>query len=150
VRSRLVGGLALAVVLAGLAGCGGGDGDEPGAEKQRYIEQSDAICRETFSKTEGLTARDQQTAERASQEWSGAYDRLNALPVPGEDFETARQFVTDVNNLAMSYTAAARALGLNQQDKANEAFADVDMIKRRASERAQDFGYFDCAGIAQA
>jgi hypothetical protein len=149
VRSRFVGGLALALALGALGGCGGGD-DEPGAEKQRYIQQSDTICRETFDKTQGLTARDQQTAERASAEWSGAYDRLNALPVPGEDFEIARQFVTDVNNLSMSYTAAARALALNQQDKANEAFGDVDMIKRRAAERAEDYGYFDCAGIAQA
>ncbi len=147
-RSRLVGGLALAVVLAALSACGGEE--EPGAEKQRYIEQSDAICRETFARTEGLTARDQQTAERAAQEWSGAYDRLNALPVPGEDFETARQFVTDVNNLAMSYTAAARALAFNDQEKANRAFNDVDMIKRRAAERAQDYEYFDCAAIAQA
>ncbi len=147
-RSRLVGGLALAVVLAALSACGGEE--EPGAEKQRYIEQSDAICRETFAKTSGLTARDQQTAERASQEWTGAHDRLNALPVPGEDFETARQFVIDVNNLAMSYTAAARALAFNQQDTANAAFSDVDMIKRRAAERAEDYGYADCTGIAQA
>lgn len=148
-RSRFGVGLALALALAGLAGCGGGD-DEPGAEKQRYIEQSDTICRETFAKTEALTARDQQTAERASQEWAAAYDKLNALPVPGEDFEKARQFVTDIDNLAMSYTAAARALALNQPDKANEAFADVDMIKRRAAERAQDYEYFDCAAISQA
>ena len=148
-RSRFVGGLALVLALGGLAGCGGG-ADEPGAEKQRYIQQSDTICRETFAKTEALTARDQQTAEKASAEWAAAYDKLNALPVPGEDFEQARQFVIDVNNLAMSYTAAARALGLNDQEKANRAFNDVDMIKGRAAERADDYGYFDCAGIAQA
>jgi hypothetical protein len=138
----------MVLALGGLVGCGGAD--EPGAEKQRYIQQSDTICRETFAKTEALTARDQQTAERASAEWAAAYDKLNALPVPGEDFEQARQFVTDVNNLAMSYTAAARALGLNDQEKANRAFNDVDMIKRRAAERAEDYEYFDCAGIAQA
>jgi sugar/nucleoside kinase (ribokinase family) len=148
VRSRFVGGLVAVLAVGGLVGCGGDD--EPGAEKQRYIEQSDTICRETFAKTEALTARDQQTAERASAEWAAAYDKLNALPVPGEDFEQARQFVTDVNNLAMSYTAAARALGLNDQEKANRAFNDVDMIKRRAAERAEDYEYFDCAGIAQA
>jgi hypothetical protein len=149
VRSRLVGGVALALVLAAVAGCGG-DGDDPGAAKQQYIEQSDAICRETFQKTSGLTARDQQTADRASQEWASAFDRLNAIPIPGETEDLAKQFVTDVNNLAMSYTAAARALELNQQDKANEAFAEADMIKRRAAERADDYGYVDCREISQA
>lgn len=145
-RSRLVGGLTLAVVLAGLAGCGG-DGDEPGAAKQAYIEASDVVCRETFDKTSSLTGRDQQTAEKASEEWSKAYDRLNSIPIPGETEDLAKQFVTDINNLSMSYTAAARALALNQQDKANKAFDDVTTIKARSARVANDYGYEDCAGI---
>ncbi len=148
VRSRLVGGLTLAVVLAALAGCGG-DGNEPGAAKAAYIKASDAICRETFQNTRSLTGRDQQTAEKASEEWSKAYDRLNAIPIPGETEDLAKQFVTDINNLSMSYTAAARALALNQQDKANRAFDDVTAIKTRSARVANDYGYEDCAGINQ-
>ena len=144
-RSRLVGGLALAVVLAA---CGGEE--EPGAEKQRYIEQSDAICAETFEKTSGATGRDQQAAEQQAEEWSAAAEQLRALPRPGEDFETATRFVVDAENLAMSYTAAARALALNDQEKANQAFDDVDMVKRRAAETAEEYGYRDCARIADA
>ncbi len=145
VRSRLVGGLALAAVLGALTACGGEE--EPGAEKQRYIEQSDAICAQTFQDISGLTGRDQQTAERLGQEWTEAGEQLRALPRPGEDFETATQFVVDVENLAMSYTAAARALALNEQDDANRAFEDATMIKQRAAETAEDYGYEECVRI---
>ncbi len=147
-RSRLVGGLALAVVLAALTACGGEE--EPGAEKQRYIEQSDAICRQTFEDTSGVTGRDQQAAEKLSQEWAEAAEQLRALPRPGEDFETATQFVVDVENLSMSYTAAARALVLNDQEKADRAFDDVTMIRQRAANTAEEYGYVDCAQIRQA
>ncbi len=145
-RSRLVGGLALAVVLAALTGCGGGE-DEPGGAKQQYIEQSDAICGQTFQDISGLTGRDQQTAERLSQEWTEAGEQLRAIPRPGEDFETATQFVVDVENLAMSYTAAARALTLNDQEKANQAFEEATMVKQRAAETAEDYGYEECVRI---
>ncbi len=142
-RSRLVGGLALAVLLAG---CGDG-ADEPGGEKARYIEQSDAICAETFQATSGATGRDQEAAERQAEAWTSAAEQLRALPRPGEDFETATQFVVDAENLAMSYTAAARALEANDQDRANRAFDDVDMVRNRAAQTAEDYGYRECARI---
>ena len=148
-RSRLVGGVALALILGALTACGGEEGG-PGAEKQSYIEQSDAICRETFQETSGLTARDQQTAERAAEVWGRATERLKPLPVPEESVELARQFVIDVENLSMTYTAAARALALNDQQKANRAFEDAAMIKGRAAETADEYGYQECVRIGQA
>ena len=145
VRSRLVGVLAVAVVLGALAACGGQQ--EPGAEKQRYIEQSDAICSQTFQDISGLTGRDQQTAERLSGQWTEAAEQLRALPRPDENFEVATRFVVDVENLAMSYTAAARALALNDQEKANQAFDEVTLVKQRAAETAEDYGYEECVRI---
>ncbi len=147
-RSRLVGGLALAVALAALTACGGEE-QEAGGEKQRYIEQSDAICRQAFQDVSALTGRDRETADRVGQRLAQAGEQLRALPVPGEDLETATQFVVDVENLAMSYTAAARALVLNDQDKANRAFEDAQMVKRRAASTAQEYGYEECARIGE-
>ena len=149
-RSRFVGRVAVLMVLAGfLVACNGAEGG-PGAEKVRYIEQSDAICRETFPKTSGLTARDQATAEKAAEEWLAASDRLKAMPQPAESVELARQFVYDVENIHMSYVAAARALALNDQAKAERAYNDITMLKNRAAETADEYGYEDCAGIEQA
>ncbi len=149
-RSRFVGRLAAGVALiALLAACSGEEGG-PGAEKARYIEQSDAICRETFPKTSGLTARDQATAEKAAEEWLAASDRLKAMPQPAESVELSRQFVYDVENIHMSYVAAARALALNDQAKAERAYNDIAMLKERAAESADEYGYGDCAGIEQA
>lgn len=148
-RSRFVGRVALALALPlAAAGCGGDEGG-PGDEKARYIDQSDAICRDLFQKVSGLTARDRETAERASQEWTGAAESLKALPQPEESVELARQFVTDVENISMSYVAAARALELNNQDKANKAFEDVAMIKTRSAKVADDYGYRECTRIDQ-
>ena len=149
-RSRFVGRVAVLMVLAGfLAACTGDEGGA-GAEKVRYIQESDAICRETFPKTSGLTARDTATAERAAQEWQSASDRLKAMPQPEESVELARQFVYDVENIHMSYVAAARALALNDQAKAERAYNDIAMLKKRAAESADEYGYGDCAAIEQA
>ncbi len=146
-RARLAGGVAAVVLVpALLAGCGGAD--EPGAEKQRYIDQSDAICTETLSQAGGVgTGRDQQTAQRAAEIWSSASERLKALPVPAESEEQARQFVTDVENLSLAYTQAARSAEINDQADVDEAFRDVDFIKRRAAEVADEYGYEVCNQI---
>ena len=146
-RSRFVGRVALALALPLVAaGCGGDEGG-PGEEKARYIDQSDAICSQTLQDISGLTGRDQQTAERLSQQWTEAGEQLRALPRPEEDFEVATRFVVDVENLAMSYTAAARALELNDQDKANQAFEEATMVKQRAAETAVEYGYEECVRI---
>ncbi len=147
-RSRLAGGLAVAVLIpALLAGCGENQ-EKPGAEKERYIQQSDPICRQTFDAAASAgTGRDKATAERLADVWRDGADKLKALPVPAESEEQARQFVTDVENISLSYTAAARALDLNDSAKADRAFGDVEMIKRRAADTADEYGYDVCNQI---
>ena len=149
VRSRLAGGVAaVALVPALLAGCGGDE--KPGAEKARYIEQSDAICRDTFSQASGIGAgRDQQTAEKGAQVWGSAAEKLKAIPVPRESLEQAQQFTTDVENLSLAYTQAARSAALNDQADVDEAYRDVDLIKNRAAETADEYGYEVCKNINQ-
>ena len=147
-RSRLAGGVAAVVLVpALLAGCGGEE--KPGAEKQSYIEQSDAICRETFAEANGIgTGRDQQTAQRLADVWAPAAEQLKALPVPRESLELAEQFTTDVENLSLTYVHAARSAELNDQADVDEAYRDVDLIKRRAAETADEYGYEVCNQIA--
>jgi hypothetical protein len=151
VRSRLAGGVAaLVLVPALLAGCGGDGDEEPGAEKQRYIEQSDAVCRKTFAEANGIgTGRDQQTAQRLADVWAPAAEELKALPVPRESLELAEQFTTDVENLSLTYVHAARSAELNDQADVDEAFRDVDLIKDRAAETADEYGYEVCSQIGQ-
>jgi hypothetical protein len=149
VRSRLAGGVAAVVLVpALLAGCGGDE--EPGAEKQRYIEQSDAICRNTFSEAAAVgTGRDQQTAQRLADVWGRAAEQLKGLPVPRESLEQAEQFTTDVENLSLAYVHAARSAELNDQADVDEAFRDVDLIKNRAAEVTDEYGYEVCDQIGQ-
>ena len=147
VKSRLVGCTAAAILLpVVLVACGGGG--KPGAEKQRYIEQSDPICRDTFAQSASIgDAHDQQTAQKQADLWMGAADKLKALPRPSESVELASQFVTDVENIGLSYLAASRALSLKDQAKAEKAFGDVSMIKQREAKTAKEYGYTDCARI---
>ena len=146
-RSRLAGGVAAVVLVpALLAGCGGDE--KPGAEKARYIEQSDAICRDALSQAAGVgTGRDEQTSQRAADVWAAAAEKLKALPVPRESLEQAEQFTTDVENLSLAYTQAARSAALNDQADVDEAYRDVDLIKRRAAEVAEEYGYEVCRNI---
>ena len=146
-RSRLAGGVAAVVLVpALLAGCGGDE--KPGAEKARYIEQSDAICRDTFSQASGVgSGRDQQTAQRLADVWGAAAEKLSALPVPRESLEQAEQFTTDVENLSLAYTQAARSAALNDQADVDEAYRDVDLIKNRAAETAEEYDYEVCKNI---
>ncbi len=150
-RSRLAGGVAAALFIPALLGaCGGGE-EKPGAEKARYIEQSDAICRDTFSQAAGIGGgRDQATAQRAADVWGAGAEKLKALPIPRESEEQARQFVTDVENLSLAYTQAARSAALNDQADVDEAYRDVDLIKRRAAETADEYGYDVCKNIGSA
>ena len=147
VRSRLAGGFAAVVLVpALLAGCGGDE--KPGAEKAQYIEQSDAICRDVISEAAGIgSGRDQQTGERGAQVWGQAAERLKALAVPRESLEQAQQFVTDVENLSLAYTQVARSAALNDQADVDEAFRDIDLIKNRAAETADEYGYEVCDQI---
>ncbi len=149
-RSGFVGRLATGFALVALLAACSGDEGGPGGEKLRYIEKSDAICRETFPKTSGLTARDQATAEKADEEWGAASDKLKALTVPGESVDLARQFVTRVENISLSYRAAARALALNDQAKATKGFDDVATLKKQAADGAKEYGYKDCRLIGTA
>ena len=146
-RSRLAGGVAAVVLVpALLAGCGGDE--KPGAEKQSYIEQSDAICRDTFAQAAGIgSGRDEATAQKGADIWGAASDKLKALPVPQESFELAQQFVTDVENLALSYTAAARANNVKNQARVDKSFTEITQIKERAAETADEFGYEVCQNI---
>lgn len=149
-RSRFVGRMAAGVALTALLVACSGDEGGPGAEKVRYIEQSDAICRDLFPRTSGLTARDQATAEKASEEWGAASEKLKALTIPDESFEIARQFVTRVENISLSYVAAARNLAVNDQAGAAKAFDDAATLKRQAAENADEYGYQDCRAIGSA
>jgi hypothetical protein len=129
-----------------LVACGGGG--TPGAEKQRYIEQSDAICRDTFAQAASTgDAHDEQTAQKQADLWTAAADKLKALPRPSESVELASQFVTDVENIGLSYLAAARALDLKDTAKAEKGFNDVRMIKEREAKTAKAYGYVDCSRI---
>jgi hypothetical protein len=149
VRSRLAGGVAAVVLVpALLAGCGGDE--KPGAEKAQYIEQSDAICRDALSQAAGIgSGRDQQTGEKGAEVWGQAAEKLKALPVPSESIEQAQQFTTDVENLSLSYTQVARSAALNDQADVDEAFRDIDLIKKRAAETADEYGYEVCKNINQ-
>ncbi len=146
-RARLAGGVAAAVLVpALLAGCS--SDEKPGAEKERYIEQSDAICRDTFSQAAGVgSGRDQATAQKAADIWAAGAAKLKALRIPKESEEQASQFVTDFENLSLSYVQAARSAELNDQADVDEAYRDVDMIKRRAAKTADEYGYDVCKNI---
>ena len=147
-RARLAGGVAAVVLVpALLVGCSSGD-EEPGAEKQQYIEQSDAICRETFAQAAGIgTGRDEATAQKGADVWGPAAQKLKDLPQPKESIELAQQFVTDVENLSLAYTAAARGANVKNQGRVDKSFTEITEIKERAAETADEYGYEVCKNI---
>ena len=146
-RSRLAGAVAAIVLVpALLSGCGGDE--KPGAEKARYIEQSDAICRDALAQAAGIgSGRDEQTGRKGAEVWGATAEKLKALPVPRESLEQAQQFVTDVENLSLAYTQVARSAALNDQADVDEAFRDIDLIKNRAAETAEEYGFEVCTNI---
>ena len=146
-RARLAGGVAAVVLVpALLAGCS--SDEKPGAEKARYIEQSDAICRDAFAQAAGIgSGRDEATAQKGADVWGAASDKLKALAVPRESEEQARQFVTDVENLSLAYTAAARGANVGNQGRVDKSFTEITDIKKRAAEVADEYGYEVCRNI---
>lgn len=146
-RSRRLLGMAVLIPVA-LVGCGSSSDGKPGGAKGAYIEQSDVICADVITKSNSIgNAKDQATAQQQADLWNDAFKQLDALQEPQESVELARQFVTDTDNLHMSYLAAAAALQFNDQTKANKAFSDVDTIRQRAAKTADEYGYTDCVGI---
>ncbi len=144
-RRLLVMAVLLPVSLA-LAACT--SEEKPGAAKATYIAQSDTICTDVFSKSASIgNAKDQATAEQQSALWADAFNRLDALQEPQESVELARQFVTITDNLAMSYTAAARAQAGGDQAKANKAYTDIDALKKQGAAVADEYGYEECVNI---
>jgi len=138
--------VAAVLVPAVLAGCS--STEKPGAAKARYITESDAICRDFIAQAASAgTAKDQATAEKLAGIYQGGADKLKALTKPTESVELASQFVTDVENLSLGYTAAARALALKDQAKADRYFKEVDDIKKRDAATAKAYGYNECTRI---
>jgi hypothetical protein len=137
----------MVLVPALLAGCSSGD-EKPGAEKARYIEQSDAICRDAFAQAAGIgSGHDEATAQKGADVWGAASGKLKALAVPRESEEQARQFVTDVENLSLAYTAAARGANVGNQGRVDKSFTEITDIKKRAAEVADEYGYKVCKNI---
>jgi hypothetical protein len=129
-----------------LAGCA--SSDKPGAEKARYITQSDGICTDVFAKASAAgSGHDQATAQKLADVWQDGANRLRAIPEPKESVEQARQFTTSVENLSLGYTAAANALGVNDQARADKSFREVDQIKKDAADTAKEYGYKECRRI---
>jgi len=135
-------------VLVPLVVAGCTSDEKPGKAKASYIEQSDAVCADVIPKSASIgTARDLATAQRQADLWQDANKRLVAIPAPQESVEQARQFVTITDNLFMSYQAAARAFEANDQAKANKAYADIDDLKKRGADVADEYGYKECVAI---
>jgi len=130
-----------------VAGCSSGGG-APGGAKGTYITKSDAICADVFAKAKSLgNAQDQATAQKQSDLWQDANNRLKALPMPGESVELARQFVTDTENVSLSYTAVAEAYQFNDQARVTRYNNDIANIKKAAAKSAKEYGYRDCTTI---
>ncbi len=143
---RLLGMAVLVPLAMAVTGCV--SEEKPGKAKAAYIEQSDAICADVIPKSESIgSTRDQATAQQQADLWLDANNRLKAIPAPQESVELARQFVTITDNLFMSYQAAARAFEANDQAKANKAYADIDDLKKRGAEAADEYGYNECVLI---
>lgn len=146
-RTRLTAGLVAMVLMpALLVACT--SKEKPGAAKVKYINESDAICRDFLAQAASAgTAKDQATAEKQASIYQDGANKLKAPTPPTESVELARQFTTDVENLSLGYTAAARSLALKDQAKVDRYFGEVDLIKKRAAATAKEYGYNDCTRI---
>ncbi|MFN2608628.1 MAG: hypothetical protein ABR511_12180 [Acidimicrobiales bacterium] len=140
-------GLAMAVLVPVLlASCGGKE--KPGAAKQKYIVQSDAICRDFLGQVSSAgSTQDQPTAQKLADVYQGWSDRLRGLQMPTESIEQARQFVTQVENIGLGYSAAFQALAVNDQARATKSFGEVATVKKQAAATAKEYGYTDCQRI---
>ncbi len=122
--------------------------EKPGSAKAAYITQVDVVCKDVFAKSASIgNAQDQATAQKQAEVWRDAYSRIRAYPIPGESVELARQFLTDMDNLDMSYTAAANAYATGFPDKAARAFSDAKKTKEDAAKTAKEYGYKECTAI---
>ncbi|MEN3313987.1 MAG: hypothetical protein V7605_221 [Acidimicrobiaceae bacterium] len=145
-KSRWFAAVAVLIPLT-VAGCSSGGG-KPGGAKGAYITQSDAICADVFAKAKSMgNPQDQASAQKLADLWQDANNRLKALPMPGESVELARQFVTDTENLSLSYTAVAEAYQFNDQARVTRYDNDIVNIKKAAAKSAKDYGYRDCTTI---
>ncbi len=144
-KSRWIPTVAVLIPLA-VAGCS--TSQNPGGAKGAYITQSDAICTDVFAKAKSIgNGKDEATAKKQADLWRDANNRLKALNMPGESVELARQFVTDTEQLSLSYTAVAEAFQFNDQARITRYYDDIDTVKKNAAVAAKEYGYAECTAI---
>lgn len=149
--------LFLLLVLALLAGCGGGDS----ASTEDFVADANRICREGAERLEGVTREQQEslgkldsleaqqeavaTALEASAEAYEPYlGRLRALEPPSDLAEPWREFLGGVERAFGLIPDLAEATRGNDRDRLRELSAEFTRIARETRPFAEDHRLDDC------
>jgi hypothetical protein len=160
--SRLL--LVLAIGLALLTGCGGGDdggsdGDDP--TRKEFVGDANAICREGEQKIEEVsrggqeeiqqatTERQQRAAvadvlERTTEEYRPYLDRLRELQPPADIADAWSSFVDGISEAFDLIPELAAATRDNDEQKLAELNRQFTDLARDTRPFAKDTGLDDC------
>jgi hypothetical protein len=155
--------LMLAVALAPLTGCGGGDdgGSDDDPTRKEFVADANAICREGEQKIDEVSQEGQQELqeatteqqrrvavadilERTTEEYRPYLDRLRELQPPddlADDWTSFVDGITEAFDLIPELAAATRDNGEQKLAELNRQFTDIASETRPFAEQA---GLDDC------
>lgn len=146
-----------AVIVVGVAGCGGSDGSSSEAlSKDDFIAQADAICAEldiasqesedTF--VSAYQEGDYETAANVLQENQdqtiAAFEEVRALTEPEEDRATIDSMFALVDQQVEIVPGFVDAVRAGDEQTLNQLGNESDAINDQVNEIADEYGFVDC------
>jgi hypothetical protein len=153
--------LSLPLVALAIAGCGGGDDEEPTTaapvettettptlSKEELVAQGDAICAEVNAAVGTLGSTSSGAEGEASQVaglYSGMVERLEDLGAPSDDSEGYAEFIAAAEALAQAEENIELASAREDPESLTAAEAEASDALTAFQSAATTFGFEDCA-----
>lgn len=151
----------ISLVALAIAGCGGGEEDEPTAAapvetteapvaltKEELIAQGDAICAEVNAAVGTLGSTSSGAEGEAAQVaslYSGMVERIKDLGAPSDDSEGYAEFVAAADGLAQAEGDVELATAREDPESIASAEAEAATALDSFQSAATSFGFEDCA-----
>jgi hypothetical protein len=156
--------LVVAIGIASVAGCGGGDddgGSGDGASREAFVADANAICRDGEKKIDEVTQEGREELEQASsgeeqrkvvgdlleqtaEEYRPYLDRLRALEPPEDLAEDWSSFLARITEAFELIPELAQATRENSQEKLSDLTSKFTDIAQDTRPFAQSAGLDDC------
>lgn len=160
-RRCLLYSAAFALVVLGIAGCGGGDDEEttaaptpPATEapaalsKEELVAQGDGICAEVNAAVGTVATTDSETASEAVQVadlYAGMVERLRGLGTPNDDTAGYDEFIAAAEQLGQAESDVQLAAERGEEEALSGAESDASAALASFQEAASTYGFTECA-----